>query len=68
MKLTEIENPLVMDSSKPIYIKTSLGPAKVIGFTPKMYNGRQIGYTDPYWQILVNGTERFVYDGEIIEE
>lgn len=69
MRLTDIIDPMAIDSSEPIYIKTSLGRAKVVGYTPGMrFEG---GSYSPYWSVLVEGDavgcERFVYDGEIVE-
>jgi hypothetical protein len=69
MKLTDIENPLVIDSQNPVYIKTPLGRAKVVGYTPTIpITTEKWGY--PYWHVLIEGdkpgNEKCVFDGEII--
>ena len=77
MKLTEIENPLVMDSSKPITVKIGTKLGTVIGYMPPItaYNGLNPNVkveTNACWHVLMDGDkpgyEKTVYDAEIIEE
>ena len=70
MKLTDIENPLVMDSSKPTHVQTSKGRGKVVGFTPEI---KYPNFTSKAsWAVLIDGDkpgyEYYFYDAEIIKE
>jgi hypothetical protein len=77
MKLTDIENPLVQDGSKPIYVMTERGRGKVVGYTPSMQitsvqEGDRYPFTQKqYWHILLDGDdpgyEVGICDAEIID-
>lgn len=74
MRLTDIKNPLIQDSSKPLFIETPLGRAKVVGYTPELsqiFSGGGFHDKRPaYWHVLLDddkpGYEKLVLDGEII--
>jgi len=70
MKLTDIKNPFVQDSSKPLFIKIGPCKAKIVGYTPEINYGGSIGVQPAYWHALIEGDkpgyEKCVFDAEIL--